>query len=453
MSHAKLQLRLLKIILACFSLGMLFNTWRLWAPQTVFPQVPLFPFIFNLPTWVDWLTLTTMVISSLLILGMVFASWVRPRRNQEIWESGQQICGGLFFFAFLISIAFDQHRLQPWAYQFAIAFLLLTCLKPLRAVRLFRLFVISIYFYSAISKCDASFVQTLGPQLVKGLFTGTGVSTAYWSERTLTLISASFPIAEFLIAVGLFIPRTRRWTLWAAVSMHVCLILAVGPWGMNHHGGVLIWNIYFILQDLILFSGVLSRARSGEASIDHSEISLSWKHCSGKEKGILAIAWFVILAPFLEPTGYFDHWPAWGLYASSHDRVTLLVDEEAKSQLPPALQPFVDPPRPLSSWCRVRVDRWSLVELGAPIYPQARFQLGVAIAVSRMTDQELENDSEQPQVKLLFESAAHRFTGKRKISDYTGLTQIEPLTKRFWFNALPRPFDVDENASSEQIEN
>ncbi len=455
MSQQKLhlQLRLLKVTLACFSLGLLCITWRLWIPQTRFPQVPLFSSIFNLPTSIDWLTLTSMVVSSLLVLGMVFTSWFLQRQDREFCQTGQQICGGLFFFAFLISIAFDQHRIQPWAYQFAVGFLLLTCLKPPRAIRLFRLFVISIYFYSALSKCDASFLQTLGPQLVKGLFTGIGVSTAYWSERTLTLIAASFSVAEFLIAVGLLIPRTRQWTFWAVVSMHACLILAVGPWGLNHHGGVLIWNIYFIIQDLILFSGLFGLARSGEASISQADFSLSFQHRSGREKSIMTVAWFVMLAPLLEPTGYFDHWPAWGLYASSHDRVTLLVDEEEKWKLPPALQPFIDPPRPLSSWCRVRVDRWSLAELGAPVYPQARFQLGAAIAVCRISEQDHENGSQQPQVRLLFESAAHRLTGKRKISEYTGLTQIEPLTQRFWFNARPRPFDLGENDSLATEEN
>lgn len=447
MSYEKLylQLRLLKVTLTCFSLGLFLITWQLWVPQTLFPQVPLFSYILNLPTWIDWLTLITMVISSLCLLGMVFASWFLRRQDQEYWQSAQQVCGGLFFFAFLISIAFDQHRLQPWAYQFAIGFLLLTCLKPPRAVRLFRLFVISIYFYSALSKCDASFIQTLGPQLVKGLFTGIGVSTEYWTERSLTLIAGSFPVAEFLIAVGLLIHCTRKWALWVAISMHACLILAVGPWGLNHHGGVLVWNIYFILQDLILFSGLLSLRHSGEAVPSQADFSLSFKHSTGREKGIMAIVWFVMLAPLLEPIGYFDHWPAWGLYASSHDRVTLLVDEEAKSQLPPALQPFVDPPRPFSPWCRVRVDRWSLAELGAPVYPQARFQLGVAIAISKIPEQNSGHGSQQPQVRLLFESAAQRLTGKRKISEYTGLTKIEPLAQQFWFNAIPRPFDDIEN--------
>lgn len=434
------QLRFLKITLAIFSLVLLKTTWQLWVPQNLFPQVPLFSWILNLPTWVDWLTFLVMVISSAGILAIVLISAFFQIQNSELWQTWQRVCGGLFFSAFLISISFDQHRIQPWTYQFAIGFLLLIFLKPPRAVRAFRLFVISIYFYSALSKCDTSFVQTLGPQLVEGLFSGIGIATTFWSERTFAWIASSFFIAEFLIAIGLFIPRTRKWTLWAAVLMHVCLMIAVGPWGLNHHQGVIIWNIYFIVQDLIIFGPWFERKHFQAASSSDTDRNLSLKAVSGTERCAMLVAWTVMLAPLFEPTGYFDHWPAWGLYASHHDRVTLFIDEEDKAALPSSLQPFVDPPQPLSQWCRVRVDRWSLAELDVPVYPQARFQLGVAIAVGRFLERHAEKINEPPQLKLFLEGAAHRMTGKRDISEHTGLKQVELLTRQFWFNAEPRSF-------------
>ncbi|WP_299459420.1 hypothetical protein [uncultured Gimesia sp.] len=434
------QLRFLKINVALFSLVLLGNTWKLWTPQRLFPQVPLFGWISAVPAESDWFTFATLLAAAVCLLVLALTPFFLRITDRELLPLFQQVCGGLFLSAFLLSIVFDQHRIQPWAYQFALGFLILTFLKPPRAIQLFRLFVISIYLYSALSKCDASFVQTLGQQLVEGLCSAIGISTVFWSKQTLNWIAASFPAGEFLIGLGLFFQRTRQLTLWAAVGMHVCLMLAIGPRGLNHYQGVLIWNVYFIIQDLILF-GLLSKGKLvGSVAAGDLDRSLSLKVVSGFERVALVIVWLAMLAPLLEPTGYFDHWPAWGLYASHHDRVILLIDEEAKSKLPPALQPFVDPPRPLSRWCRVRVERWSLAELGAPIYPQARFQLGVAIAVGKSLEQETENREKQPQIKLLFEGAAHRLTGKRKISEYSGLKQIELLTNRFWLNAEPRPF-------------
>ena len=44
-----------------------------------------------------------------------------------------------------------------------------------------------------------------------------------------------------------------------------------------------------------------------------------------------------------------------------------------------------------------------------------------------------------PRIRILFEGAADRWTGKRKVSEYTGLKEIDALSDRFWLNTLPRP--------------
>ncbi len=446
MSRETLQLRLLKTNLAIFALALLGTTWQLWTPQTRFPQIPLFEWVSALPTGIDWLTFLTMLITAASLLLFSVLPLCLKIADREPGAGWQRSCGLLFIAAYAVSVFFDQHRLQPWTYQYALGFLMLTCLKPPRAIRLLRLFVISIYLYSAFSKCDASFVQTLGRQLAEGLFSSLGISTAFWSPSTLGWIAATFPIGELLVAVGLFFRRTRKIALVAAIGMHVCLMLAIGPWGLNHYRGVLIWNIYFIIQDLLLFTinPTLDRPRTAKDSDQVLQESLAPQRVSVFERVPLLLVWLAIVAPLFEPTGYFDHWPAWGLYASRHDRVVLLVDEQARAQLPASLQPFVDGPQPLSNWCRVRVERWSLAELGAPLYPQARFQLGVAIAVGRILEQQAPETDTAPRIKIQFEGAAGRWTGKRKVSEYTGLKEIEALSSRFWLNTSPRPLPPTE---------
>ncbi|WP_145116023.1 hypothetical protein [Gimesia panareensis] len=445
MSRETLQLRLLKTNLGIFALTLLGTTWQLWIPQTRFPQIPLFEWVSALPAGIDWLTFGIMLATAGGLLLFSLVPILLKRSEQEPAAGWQRSCGLLFLSAYAVSVLFDQHRLQPWTYQFALGLLVLTCLKPPRAIRLMRLFVISIYLYSAFSKCDASFVQTLGRQLAEGLFSAVGISTAFWSPKTLGWIAATFPVGELLVAAGLFFRRTRKPALVAAIGMHVCLMLAIGPWGLNHYRGVLIWNIYFIIQDLLLFTAnqTLDCPRTAKTEAQISEESLSPGRATVLERVPLLLVWLAILAPLLEPTGYFDHWPAWGLYASRHDRVVLLVNEQARAQLPASLQPFVDPPQPLSPWCRVRVERWSLAELGAPLYPQARFQLGVAIGVGRLLQQLPETEA-SPRIKLLFEGAANRWTGKRNVSEYTGLKEIEALSDRFWLNTVPRPLTLSD---------
>ncbi|QDT94548.1 hypothetical protein [Gimesia algae] len=439
----KLQLRFLKMIVTLFALVLLIQTWRLWTPQTLFPQVPLFAWVSEIPATVDWLSFTIMGLSLICLLVLSVVPFLMKRSEGDDDPQFQRLCGCLFLLAFVLAVVFDQHRLQPWAYQFALGLLILTVLKPPRAIALFRLLVISIYFYSALSKCDASFVQTLGRQLAEGLFSAVGISTAYWSKQTLSWIATSFPVGEFLIAFGLFFRRTRQVALWVAVGMHLTLILAIGPLGLNHYQGVLIWNVYFILQDLILFHARFQNQKPVEPAESQVEERVSQSAVTGLARGVQILIWFALLAPLLEPTGYFDHWPSWGLYASHHDRVVLLIDEEAKWELPPDLQPFIDSPQPLSRWCRMRVERWSLADLGAPLYPQARFQLGVALAVGKAVEQNQAQNESQPRIRLLYESAADRWSGKRKIREYNGLSQIEPLTGEFLLNAAPRPFQIE----------
>jgi len=438
----KLQLRILKLTMALFALVLLSLTWKLWTPQTLFPQVPLFAWVCEIPSAVDWFSLALMCLSLVSLLVLSAASLLLKKSGGEYFPRYQIVCGCLLLLAFLLEVVFDQHRLQPWAYQFALGLLILTVLKPPRAIPLFRLFVLSIYFYSALSKCDASFVQTLGRQLAEGLFSAVGISTAYWSKQTLSWIAASFPLGEFLITFGLFFRRTRQFALWAAVGMHLTLMLAIGPLGLNHYQGVLIWNVYFILQDLILFHTWFQNPKPGAPVDRQVEDRQSPSAYRGLERAVQTLIWLVMLAPLLEPTGYFDHWPSWGLYASHHDRVVLLIDEEAKWDLPPDLQPYVDAPQPLSRWCRMRVERWSLADLGAPLYPQARFQLGVAIAVGKAVDQGQRQNETEPRVRLLYESAADRWSGERKIREYNGLSQIEQLSEEFLLNASPRPFPL-----------
>ena len=108
------------------------------------------------------------------------------------------------------------------------------------------------------------------------------------------------------------------------------------------------------------------------------------------------------------PTAWFDLWPSWGLYASSAERVTLLVHRREIDRLPDDLRRFVLPADdPLDAWMTLRLDRWALEALGAPIYPQSRYQLGVAEAV--IARYQLGH-----RARVIRWGLANRFTGKRR---------------------------------------
>src|SRR5207244_3954765 len=107
-----------------------------------------------------------------------------------------------------------------------------------------------------------------------------------------------------------------------AVLLHLLLLVILGPWGLNHKLGVLVWNAYFIWQDLILFGG--RRSMSATVADDPESVPQTTGALSalGLAQGMIVAA---ALLPLLAPTTWFDLWPSWGLYAASAERVSLLV--------------------------------------------------------------------------------------------------------------------------------
>ena len=75
------------------------------------------------------------------------------------------------------------------------------------------------------------------------------------------------------------------------------------------------------------------------------------------------------------------------------------------------------------------MDRWSLESLGVPIYPQDRFQVGVAMAVMRQ--------SRTQAFVVTVQSMSDRFTGKRSSNEFTNRDALEKELGRFLVNADP----------------
>jgi hypothetical protein len=144
----------------------------------------------------------------------------------------------------------------------------------------------------------------------------------------------------------------------------------------------------------------------------------------------------VVILPLTEPWGLFDMWPSWGLYASSAERVSLQVHRVAQSRLAAELQPFVEVPADeRDPWLTVRLDRWALASRRAPIYPQARVQLGVAIAVA-------EGAGLAERARFIRFGRANRWTGERETVIYEGVPEARAAAERAFLNALPRrPFN------------
>lgn len=408
----------LRRTLALFGLALVAATWRLWTPQHVFPQVPLLAGLQSVPDWCQWMA----VVGTLLgLAGAIFA----PAQGRVARATLLIFAGAMA--ALMIA---DQHRLQPWAYQFVLVAIVLAVTDSRAAVGWLRLLVISFYLHSAITKLDYSFAHTLGQQFLSVLIQRLGLSLDAWSETSRVVAALAFPVGELAVALALCLARTRTLGLAAAVALHVLLLVILGPWGLNHKPGVLLWNMYFIVQDLLLF---WPDRRLATDSTTESLAETGVCRAPLLVRGMLLAA---IVLPVLEPTAWFDMWPSWGLYASSAERVQLLVHRNDEARLPEALSAYVEP---LSNadepWQAVRLDRWSLDALGAPQYPQNRFQLGVAEAVIGRYDL-------GHRVRVVRWGLAQRLTGQRQY-DILGLPQVMAASDDYLFNSRPSSRTLD----------
>ena len=367
---------------AIAGLALFGGTWRLWTSQAEFPQVPLFGWASSLPSFLDGL------VFGVLLSLLAFAAWKpNSRRAWMAWAV-----------SLVVLIVLDQHRLQPWAWQLLLmaiwwssasvwrVFNLPTKSKDWQVENLPHVVLtVSIYFWSAVSKLDAEFFVSHGPTLVEALLGAVRIDAAVIPLRAKWWLATTLPLGELMVAVGLCWPRTRRAALIGATGLHVGLLLALGPLGLRHRPGVLLWNVAFIGHDWLLFgrrfgsstgSGADGAARHWPlwgtfSTCQCPEGSSTLKTCSTTSQvlrwALLAVA---CIWPVTERWGWCDRWLAWSVYAARSERVSVALTDEGLRCLPASARRCVVEGE-------LRLDQWSLSALDVPTYPQLRFQLGV----------------------------------------------------------------------------
>ena len=400
-------------------------TWKLWTPQTEFPQVPAFAFLRTAPAWLDWLGVSGVVASLIAMLSLGRHRWCR-------------VALGALLISLLVLFSLDQHRFQPWAYELALfSVIWLTC-RDVQRLKWMRWLLISIYAYSALGKFDFEFLHTVGQQMLNVVCGALGVDITQLPESARLAIVATFPLAELAVAIGLAIElkSQTRYPIagWCAIALHLGLILILGPLGLNHRLGVLVWNAQVAIQVYWLFVAKQTLAPENESPAARA----NWSEWAGISTIMLAMA-----MPITERTGLWDHWPSWALYAPHSSRVKIEVATPAIERLPPSLQALMSDSTQdaaeLVVWHEVPISAWSLTTLGTPIYPQARFQLGIASQITQAAESET-------LVRVIVLGASARFSGNRRSETLHSRQQIVTASKRYWLNSLPRSLGQNLNS-------
>ena len=391
----------LSIVYACGAAALLAATWRLWNGQSEFPQAPMFGFAVSIPRSFDGALLATMT------AALVAACFVRTRRAAWL----------IFAAAWGTSAVLDQHRVQVWAWHIVLCGLIIATSAPRDVVRRLRWLTIGIYGWSAFSRADFAFVDGLGSQIAQGLVASIGIERV--SPEAARAISMGFPVGEALTAILLASSRTRRFGLISSFVMHGCLLAALGPTGLGHEWGVLLWNALFVVQNVLLFRG---------SAVDVTP----WLHVAGDERPVRwignSILIIALVLPAFQSFGLWDVWPSWAVYSARGGWTTVSIHADDVDLLPAGVKPFVLPPAPLSDWQAIDVDEWSRSTLACPANPDARFRFAVAAAIAP-----------QGRLRVARSWPPGRWTGESKRKEWEFSAQLpREIESQFWLNVEPR---------------
>ncbi|MGE3821322.1 MAG: hypothetical protein AB7I30_18050, partial [Isosphaeraceae bacterium] len=230
--------RRLRLALGGFTAVMMGLSWPLWINPVDIPAVPFWPHVPQPIRPIDW---------GVFLGALVAIGWFATGRSWRV-----PFFGGLALLFFLILN--DQHRFQPWIYQFAMTGSLLAGLPEREGLRYCRLWYVLLYFHSGLSKLDVSFRDELGLLFITTLLRPLGLEPREWSALVRTLVVLTLPLGELLVAGALLTSKFRRVGLLGATVTHLGLIGVLGPLGLDHSPIVLVWNLAVLIQVWIAFT-------------------------------------------------------------------------------------------------------------------------------------------------------------------------------------------------------
>ncbi|MGH2564201.1 MAG: hypothetical protein ACRDE5_06795, partial [Ginsengibacter sp.] len=169
------------------------------------------------------------------------------------------------------------------------------------------------------------------------------------------------------LGIGLLFQRTRKIAAILLIVMHVLILVAFGPLGLNYDVIIWPWNIVMILILYVLFIS------TSPVSIQFRSIKKGWNK--------LIILSFGIL-PALNFFGYWDFYLSSSLFSYRPPDMYICISKSGSSK---ELQPFfnINKNRFLCDSNRliINVRTWSFQELMVPPYPELRVYKNIKLQI------------------------------------------------------------------------
>ena len=318
-------------------------SYSLWHTERLFPLVPPFDFLENVPNFVH-LTLFYLALAGIVLVGIF------PK---------QKVIIGCTLLIEFTSCLLDQNRWQPWGYQYFLtfAFFFFYQKNPKQFLNYFSFLLIVIYFNSGIHKLNGGFLYKVWEEMIlTRLF---GFEAHQINNLFIHYAGLSLGMIEMAAAIGLLLAKNKRIYALLLVGMHLFILILIGPIGLNYNPIVWPWNVVMILFILIVFYSSFS--------------VISFKNLvSGFNK-----IPFVLLGilPFFCYLGLWDNFFSFNLYSGSLKHFLICLDKE---KLGAEYQPYFSTAKRICDGKMViSGNNWALEEMNIVIYPEERFYKGI----------------------------------------------------------------------------
>lgn len=314
--------------------------WKLWVSDRQFPLIPPFEFL-QAPAAVHWLLL---VMSALLLILLIF----KPLNKFLLI---------FFLFTELASCLLDQNRWQAWEYQylFITVAAIINYNHPQKLIGCIALIMAGTYLYSGIGKLNPGYLEVFWDKMVlKRFFRLENVLMNYPVVYYCGYITA---LLEVIAAAGLFFVSTQKISAAVLISMHVGILILLGPFGLDYNRTVWPWNVLMIIFLYIIF---LHKKNSA------INLSCLWK---GWNKMII-ICWGIL--PALNYIGLWDNYLSSRIYSGNLPQMVMCINDTAEVNI---LKPYLnkgDVYNICNGSAMVNVQRWAMKEMNSPPYPELR---------------------------------------------------------------------------------
>jgi hypothetical protein len=330
---------MLRIMLICWALMQLL-CYPLWHGLRDFPLVPVWDELSKLPWYLHDVFFYTGLGLMLLLM----------------WKPNKKL-GAVLLAMILLNALLDQNRWVPWHYQFIWMLAAYVFLRNEKQVlQAWSIILVSVYFYSGLSKLQPSFIHDIWNYLLLQSWLG-----VYSNNQWLWRLGYLIPVAEITLAILLLIPRFRKIAVFGLVAMHLLILLWLGPLGLNLNEVIWPWNL---LMPLLLYGVFLKPELHFEKSFFKNAFT-----------GFLIL--ICCFMPLLQRFGYWDRYLSFSMNSGGVPQLYICTDDEV---LLKEYAPFMSNRRNSMLPCNfpIPVYRWANATIKLAPNPEERVYVSIA---------------------------------------------------------------------------